>query len=235
MKRPKFRARGYGVVAAIIAVCAAWSASAAPLSFKLDPTRSVFAIVTHKAGLAAAFAHSHLVSATRYEASLSADPVDLTLSRFEFQTRVQDLDIDDPNIVARVRPALIAMAIKDDYPKLSMSNRDTTRKNMWSPQQLDAEQFPLISANVIKIEAVQTRIGEVVFDYILDMQITLHGRSVTRRIPAHISINEHQLAAEALGALRFSDFNIEPFRSVGGLIRVEDRFHLYVKLAAQRQ
>lgn len=216
-------------------LCAAWNVSAAPLSFQLDPTRSVFTIVTHRAGLAAAFGHSHLISTTRYEASLNADPADLTLSRLEFQARVQDLDIDDPDMVARVKFALLAMSITDVFPELSSSNREATRKNMWSPQQLDAERFPLISANLLKIEAEQTRVGKIVFDHILDMQITLHGRSVTRSIPANIRINQQQLNAEAIGVLRFSDFDIKPFRSIGGLIRVDDRFHLFVKLASQRQ
>lgn len=218
----------------MIALCAASNVLAAPLVFQLDPTRSEFAIVTHKAGLAAAFAHSHLISATRYDISLSADPADLTLSQLEFQTQAQDLHVDDPDVIARVRPALLAMSITDIFPELTSSNREATLKNIRSPQQLDVENFPLISASLLKIKAKQTRVGNVLFDHILELHITLRGQSVTKNIPARISIDEHHLDAEALGVLRFSDFGIKSFRSVGGLIRVDDLFHLYVKLSAQR-
>lgn len=220
---------------AMIALGAAWNVWAEPLAFQLDPARSVFAIVTHKAGFASAFGHSHLINATNYNVSLSADPDNLTLSHFEFQTRVEDLHIDDPALAAKLRPTLLSLAIKDVFPDLSSSDRDGLRKNMSSASQLDLEHFPLIGARLVKIHAARTQVGEVVFNHIVDMQITLRGRSVTYRVPTQITVDQQQLEASALGELSFSDFGIEPISAVGGLVRVKDRFHLYVSLKAARQ
>ena len=65
------------------------------------------------------------------------------------------------------------------------------------------------------------------------MRLTIHGKTIERRLPATFRVADGVLSAEIVGELRFEEFGIEPYSTMLGAIRNDDRFHLYVSVVAR--
>ena len=62
----------------------------------------------------------------------------------------------------------------------------------------------------------------------------IHGKTVERSLPATWSEKEGTLTAEIWGEYGFEEFGIEPYSTMLGAIRNDDRLHLYVSVVARR-
>ncbi|MEO7794654.1 MAG: YceI family protein, partial [Thermoanaerobaculia bacterium] len=67
----------------------------------------------------------------------------------------------------------------------------------------------------------------------LSLRLTIRGKSVERSLPVTWSEKEGGLTAEVLGEFHFRDFGIEPYSTMLGAIRNDDRFHLFVRVVAR--
>ena len=84
-------------------------ADAAELQIRKDV--SVFAIVTHKAGLAKGKAHNHFVTAGDYTVRVQAEAGRMDTAVFEIELATEDLVIDDPDLQTKWYPRLAALGI----------------------------------------------------------------------------------------------------------------------------
>lgn len=211
---------------------ALWALPALAIDYRVDQSSSVFAVVTQKTGPGAAFGHNHLITAAQYQATLRVDTA-AGKSEFDFQAPAQALTVNDRAAEQRVMPALRkAGIVSSAFPSLSESQMKGLRKNMFGPSLLDVDQFKTIRARAF-IDSGSLGQGET--DTHLDMDFTVHGRTASRRIPAHIRIDQGLLHAEALAAFKFTDFGIQPYSAFAGLIRNDDTFHVYVMLTARER
>ena len=64
------------------------------------------------------------------------------------------------------------------------------------------------------------------------LRLTIRDRTLERKLAAVWSEKEDVLTAETFAELRFSDFGIQPYSTMLGAIRNDDRFHLYVNVVA---
>ncbi|MDQ1349420.1 MAG: hypothetical protein QG573_2799 [Acidobacteriota bacterium] len=216
---------------ALLLAFLAGPAFAAPPEYIVDGTRSLFAVLTHKAGIAAGLAHDHLVVAVQAKTRLEFDPATPEATRFTFSTAADGLEIDAPGPRAAWRGRFKELGIHSgELPPVADSDRTKVRAAMLGASQLDGAKFPEIGAEVVAL----TRSAPPASGWIAKVQLVIHGKTVERSLPATWSEKEGTLTAEIWGEFRFLDFGIEPYSTMLGAIRNDDRFHLYVSVVARR-
>ena len=235
---------------AALQVTLAWvtlASMALASEYTIDAGRSVFAVLTHKAGIASGMAHDHLVVAGAPSVNLKFDPERPEATKFTFVVATERLEIDAPAARAAWKERFRELGIHSgELPPVSDSDRGKVRVAMLGPKQLDSAKFPEIRAEVLGIErraasatapaaaSPATADSSAVPGWDVVLRLTIHGRTLERRLPATWSETGGTLAAEIVGELPFRDFGIEPYSTMLGAIRNDDRFHLFVSVVARR-
>jgi polyisoprenoid-binding protein YceI len=205
--------------------------------WRLDPARSVFAVLTHRAGLAARLAHDHLIVAPGVAATLDFDPEHPEAARCLARAEATALAIDEPGPRTELSPRLVELGALDaPLPPVDAGDREKVRAAMLGTSQLDAERFREVSGELV---ALAPRSGTAspgalgAFDWQARIRLTVRGRTVEKTVPVAWRVAAGELTAEALGEFRFTDFGITPYSAVLGAVRNQDRFELYLRLVAQ--
>lgn len=200
----------------------------------VEPGESVFAVLTHKAGLAAGLAHDHLIVAPEPKVSILFQEAQPEATRVLFSTSVESLEVDSPEARAKWSPRLRERGrLKDSLPPVPESDRRKVRAAMLGESQLDGTHYPEIRAEVLRLERTPDPLppGRTPFELVL--RVTIHGRTVERREAVEWSYAEGVLRAEVLAELHFREFGIEPYSTMLGAIRNDDRFDLFVRVVAR--
>lgn len=218
-----------------ILLCLVAVGLAAPLAaerFTVDPARSVVAVLTHKAGFAGGFAHNHLITVPVPVAEFAFDPAAPEATRWQGRLAVERLEFDPPAARAAWQGRLRELgALTGGLGPVDDDERRKIRSAGLDAGQLDAARFPELAAEVLGVERRQGAAGSP-FLWAVRFRLTLHGRTVERHMPATWRLDGDALAVEILGEYRFSEFGIEPYSAFLGAVKNEDRFHLFVALAA---
>lgn len=195
---------------------------------------SVFAVVTHKAGLFSGKAHNHLVAAGAFAARLEARADAAEATVFELELAAADLVVDAPELQQAWYPRLAALGILDEpFAEVPEKDREKIRESMLGKKQLDAERFPRIRARITGVAEESSTLGETEMPYRVTLAFEVHGETVERPVAARASWDDAgALHVEAAGVFRFTDFGIEPFSAFLGAVKNTDDFHVYVNLRA---
>lgn len=219
----------------------ALAATAAPAAagaetWQVDPARSVFAVLTHKAGIAARLAHDHLVVAP------PAARIDLAFDRekpegasFTIAFPVAGLEIDDAAARARWGPRLAELGAIPDETLAPTPEKDRPKVHdaMLGASQLDGARHPEIRAELLSL-ARRGGAGErTALGWTARVRLTVRGRSAESDLALRWSLDGEELTAEGLGELAFTDLGIEPYSAMLGAVRNADLFHLYLALTAR--
>ena len=192
---------------------------------------SIFAVITHKAGIASGVAHNHMVAAAGYRAKLSfAESAPLDAS-FELELASEKLEVDRWDVAQAWYPRLEELGLLDEpFSEISEKDRGKIRKAMLSKGQLDAAAFPKITARVTSVQEASRTYGGTDFPYAAQLELTIRGKTVSKPVAARYQMADGRLTVEAVGAFSFTDFGIKPYSALLGAIRNQDRFHAYVNL-----
>lgn len=175
--------------------------------YLLDAQASDVRIYVYRAGRLAARGHNHVVTAPALQGAAFVPAEGTRGARFDLVISADGLEVDDP----RVRRALgytFGTEVDDEA-------RAGTRANMLGPGVLDAARFPDIG---VALRAVAGELPKLV----ISTAITLHGVTREQWIPVDVQVDRNRLVAQGALSVRQSDFGIEPFSAVGGLLRVAD-------------
>jgi len=219
-----------------ISLLAAAVATAAPAAeWRIDPEESVFAVLTHRAGLGASLAHDHLIVARGTTAVLDFDLANPEATRFTFEVPVLALDVDPAADRARWAPRLRELGVLDrELPEVDADDRAEVREAMLGPRQLAAEQFPTVSAELVALERRGGAAGaRVALGWNATVRVSLHGKRVEKVVPVRWETKDGELTAEALGEYRFTEFGIEPYSAFLGAVKNADLFHILVEIVAR--
>ena len=193
---------------------------------------SVFAVVTHRGGLASGLAHNHFVVADRFLADFAFDPQNPTNSTLRFSTLTEDLTIDDPELQAAWIDRIRALHLVEEFGDLDEGNRAKVRTQMLDEDQLDPDNFAVIGAQVTSISEGTSQVGEVTFDYVATVDVTIHGNTVTREVPARYEEAQDGVRLEAVGRFQFEEFGIKPYSAFLGTVKVKNDFEIYINITA---
>ena len=199
-------------------------------------------MVTHKAGIAARMAHNHLIAPKTYICEITSPTGSIDDLAFSLHFPVTELAPDIAEAQKQWYPAIKAAGILDTpFSELPESDRASIREHMLEKDQLDAEQFPEIKAELVSIQSIssmpsiQSTAGEKTFEQAATIRFTVHGKTVERAVPANVAIENGELNVEAVGRFRFTEFGFEPYSAFFGAVRNQDEFDLYVRIQAQAE
>ncbi len=219
-----------------LAIMFAVSASALATEYAVEPADSIFAVVVHKAGIAARFAHNHLVYPNEYAATLSAENDDLATTRFSLTFAVDKLQVDAPDMHKKWYPSIEAAGILDEpFKEVDEKDRQTIAEHMRGKDQLDSATYPEISAKVTQVSAKAQRVGKLDYTHTATLEFTVHGKTIARECPASLAIVNGTVTVEARGNFTFAEFGIKPYSAMAGAVKNRDAFHLYVHVVAKEK
>lgn len=225
----------YSPYVLVVALALGWTgaASAGMTSYAVDPAESVFAVVTHKAGVAARFAHNHLIAPETYTCSIEHSGGGVEDLAFSLSFPVTALNVDLPELQKKWYPAIKALAILDTpFSEIDESDRATIEEHMLAEDQLDAEQFPEITVELVSISSEESTLGAKTFQNSATIRFSVHGKTVERAVPASIDLTADTLQVEAVGRFRFTEFGFEPYSALFGAVKNKDEFDVYVHIQA---
>lgn len=227
-----------GLVALFVA--SAWLVPA-PLTaaaWSVDTGRSTFAVLTHKAGLAAKLAHDHLVIAHSPRVVLELDPAKPQQARLAVTVPVMSLQIDAPEARQKHAERLRVLgALTGELSPIKDDDRAKIREAMLSAKQLFAERYGEIKAELVSLEPRGAGANaRVALGWNAKVKIEVRGIVVEKTFPARFELAQDgkELHAEVLGELRFTEFGIEPYTAALGAVKNDDLFHLWVDLVARK-
>lgn len=175
--------------------------------FTLDATASSVRLFVYRGGKAARAGHNHVIGVTRFEGYVVLDAVAPADSRFDLRVPVDGLAVDDP---------AWREAIGGTFGSArSGSDIEGTRRNLLGPKVLDADRFPTVRLHSQAVAGDWPLL-------VADVAITIKG--VTRVQPVLLTLGREgeQLRARGEFVVRQTDFGIEPFSVLGGLMAVQD-------------
>ncbi len=227
--------------AAIIVLLTLWfgigeTARCEKRGFDVKRDGSIFAVVTHKAGIGAALAHNHLVYPAEYEVQITAEgkneiPDEIT---FKLNFPVENLTTDEPDMLEKWFPHIKEAGIQDEpFRGVNENDRKKIRKSMLGPGQLDSSRFPDFKAELLRVFQEKSQRGNLSFNYKAEVKISLHGKEKSGEFSANIKRKEDgSIHVLGVGEFNFTDFNIEPYSAFLGAFRNKDRFHVFVDFIA---
>jgi hypothetical protein len=197
------------------------------------PEQSVFAVVTHKGGIAGGLAHDHLITASGFTARLVFTDSDPLAAEFAIRFAAENLVVDSEALRKNWSSRLQALGILDEpFGRLSDEDRMKIRETMLGAKQLNVAGFPEISARILSIDEEASSQGDIQLSHRIALAFRVHGQTVERPVWARYEYVGGELRVEAVGEFRFQDFGIEPYSAMLGAIKNKDEFHLYMNLVA---
>jgi len=172
-----------------------------------------------RAGVLAAKGHNHVMVVKKIDGavflpnSLLEDEI-----RFDMVFPASAIEVDPP----RLRKEIGGAFATDIPPE---GNRKT-REHMLGKSVLNADKFPNVGLNSHKAYGEPPKM-------VLDTAVTLHGIRKQVLIPVTLKVTDAGLSVTGAFVLQQTDFGIEPFSALGGLLTVQDPIMIEFKLKAK--
>jgi len=199
--------------------------------YTVDVEKSVFAVVTHKDGVASTLAHDHLVFPTNFDATLEVPDEGIEKASFSLSFNVADLVADEPEAQQKWYP-LVAQAkvLSAPFKPVDAKDREAIRESMLAQNQLDAAAHPKISAKLLSVKKAESE--EDGFTHVARVALTVKDKTVERDCRASYAVQDAHVAVEAHGTFRFTEFGIKPYSAFLGAVKNKDEFDVIVHLVA---
>ncbi len=187
--------------------------------YALDPAQTTLRILVYRGGRLASLGHNHVIAAEQHAVGQVYLPKDgFATAGAELGFRLDELVLDSP---------AWRTALGGDFAKiLSEADIAGTRANMLKA--LDAAQYPVVQAVTRTVEGGWPR-------PVLKLDVTLHGKTRTLDLPVEAAKPEGDQPLKARGrlVLRQTDFGIQPFTVLGGLLAIQDPLVVELDLTAR--
>lgn len=175
--------------------------------YTLDPAASTIRLYVFRGGKAAKAGHNHVLGVSNFEGYVRLDPSQPRNSRFDLRVPVDALRIDEP--------AWREQTGGNFSSTRSESDIEGTRRNMLGPKVLDAVQFPHIELHSNAIAGDWPVL-------VIDAAITIKGATHVQPVMVRALRRDEGLRISGEFVLRQTDFGMEPFSVLGGLMAVQD-------------
>jgi polyisoprenoid-binding protein YceI len=175
--------------------------------YALDAAASTVRIYVFRGGKVAKVGHNHILGVSQFEGYAAMPGDSAAQARFDLRVPLASLVIDDP--------AWRALTGENFGGERSASDIEGTRRNMLGPKVLDAGHFPNLDIRSVSIQGDWPEL-------VAETAITLKGQTRTQWLPLQVQRQADSLRATGTFVLRQTDFGIEPFSVLGGLMAVQD-------------
>jgi polyisoprenoid-binding protein YceI len=182
-------------------------------TWRIDPARSSVVIQVFKDGVAARFAHDHVVAAHQFAGTITGVAGDPTTARVEVTAQTASFVNDEPALRAQFKLPL----------EVSEGDRKTIEASMKGPEVLDVAHFPTVSFRSTSVE----RSGGALT---LKGALTLHGVTRTVAMPLDVKVDGDVVDGRASFRVKTSDYGMPPYAALFGAVKCKDEIALHLHL-----
>jgi polyisoprenoid-binding protein YceI len=201
----------------LVAALALRPAPLAAAELRVDPGRSTLLVRLAKDGPASAFAHDHVVRATRFSGVAQWDPARPAATSVRVEVEAGSLVADEPGLRRRL-----------GMTDMSEGTRTDVQRTMVGARQLDVTSHPRIAFRSTAVEAQ----GEG--RLLVRGELTLHGQTRPVTLPVTMTqLDGGALRGRGTLRLRQSEYGISPYRFAFGAVRNRDAFELVLDLVLE--
>jgi YceI-like protein len=183
--------------------------------FTLVPQDSMVRIYAFRAGLAARLGHNHVLSAPQFTGFFYLPVNGASNGRFDLAFRLDQLEIDNAAYRSALGPAFSSVPSPDDI--------DGTREHLLGVDDLQADRFPFVHIHSLQISGEAPK-------FAAKAQVEMHGQEREMWIPLEVVGLPERLSVSGSFVLRQTDFGVQPYSLLGGLLSVQDEVVLDFKL-----
>jgi hypothetical protein len=183
--------------------------------FTLMPTDSSVRIYAFRAGRAARLGHNHVLSAPQFTGFFYLPSSGAANSRFDLAFRLDQLEIDNPAYRSALGPAFSSVPSPDDIVN--------TREHLLGADDLQADRFPFVRIRSLQISGEAPK-------FAAKARVEMHGQEREMWIPLDVAGLPDRLSVTGSLVLRQTDFGVQPYSLLGGLLSVQDEVVLDFKL-----
>jgi polyisoprenoid-binding protein YceI len=182
-------------------------------SYVVDAQRSKIEIQVAREGFFKAFAHDHLVSATKFSGEVQLSQSNVQDSAVSFVVDARSLVVLDPGE--------------------SEKDRKEVQATMLGEQVLDVARYPQIEFASSSVKSASKK-GDA-FELQVQGALILHGVKRPVTIPIRVQVaTDGTLTADAEVSLLQSEYGITPIKVAGGTVRVKDKLRLIFHILARK-
>jgi hypothetical protein len=181
------------------------------------PLQSQIRIYAFRAGRAAQLGHNHVLSVAGLEGYLYLPDAGMASGQFELAFRLNQMEVD--------RSELREAVGSNFGGALSDSARSGTRDNMLGEFGLQAERFPWVRIRSLEIAGEAPK-------FAVRVAIELHGQILEQWVPLQVNGLPGSAIVQGSAVVRQTDFGIQPFSVLGGLLAVQDPLVVEFQLQA---
>ena len=183
--------------------------------FTITPQDSAVRIYAFRAGSAARLGHNHVLSAPRFSGFFHLPGGSADDGRFDLLFRLDQLEIDNAAYRAQLGSAFSSVIDADAVAG--------TREHLLGADGLQADRFPFVRIHSVQISGEAPK-------FAVRAQIQLHGQDRELWIPLDVAGLPDRLSVSGSFVLRQSDFGVQPYSLLGGLLSVQDEVVVDFKL-----
>lgn len=186
--------------------------------FAIDPARSKVRIYAFRAGAAARLGHNHVLSAPEFDGYYYQPSDPKARGEFALRFELAKLEIDNPDYRRLLGPAF--------QSKLSREAIEGTRDHMLGESNFQADRFPLIWVRSVSIAGEAPK-------YIAEVALEIHGTTRQLRLPLTATVSGDVLQVAGAFAFRQTDFGVQPYSVLGGMLAVQDEVAVEFELTGK--
>jgi YceI-like domain len=183
--------------------------------FALVPEDSQVRIYAFRAGRGARLGHNHVISAPQFTGFFYLPPGGAAGGRFDLAFRLDQLEIDNPGYRSELGAAFSSV--------LSPEAIRSTREHLLGANDLQADRFPFVRIRSLQISGEMPK-------FAAEAEVQMHGQERDMWIPIDVEGLPERLSVTGSLVLRQSDFGVQPYSLLGGLLSVQDEVVLDFKL-----
>jgi len=185
----------------------------------LRPAASHIHIYVYRAGRAASLGHNHVLTAPVLDGYFYWSDAGPAHSRFDLRFRLDQIIIDYPtdrtDVGAGSASTLSAEAIA------------ATREHMLGPDNMQALIYPMVCIHSLDIVGESPR-------FAVRLAVEMHGQSREMWVPVTVTGLPQHVHASGAVVLRQTDFGIQPYSVLNGMLAVQDAVLVEFDLAGGR-
>ncbi len=175
--------------------------------FRIAPDTSTIRIYAFRGGKAPKLGHNHVLSAPNFEGYFHVPAEGALNTRFDLSFRLDQLVLDQPEH----RAALGA----NFASTLSEEAVEGTRRNLLGDKLFQAETYPYVRIRSVHISGDAPKFAARIV-------VEMHGQTREQWVALSVQGLPDALQAEGAFVLRQTDFGVQPFSLLGGLLAVQD-------------
>lgn len=182
-----------------------------------DPHASTVRIYVFRSGAAARLGHNHVLSAPQFAGLLYLPAGEIAKARFDMEFRLDQLAIDRPEHRSALGSAFSSV--------LSADQIQGTREHMLGNNSMQADRYPLVRIHSLHISGESPKIAAQV-------RVEIHGQTRDTWVPLTVETLPDHLSVSGALVIKQTDYGIQPYSILGGLLAVKDEILVEFKLLA---